>query len=179
MQIAHEEELHKIQEEQLLLTEKEIVKLRNDNLRKDLAFKSNQLASATMASIRKNEVLIELRNEIMRQKELLQYRYPEKYFEKIIRMIDRNLENNEDWATFEKYFDQAHVNFFSRLKDTHSTLTPKDLKLCAYLKMNLTTKEIAPLLSVSPRSVEVHRYRLRKRLGLDSSDNLTEYLIAF
>ncbi len=179
MQIAHEEELHKIQEEQLLLTEKEIVKLRNDNLRNDLAFKSNQLASATMASIRKNEVLIELRNEIMRQKELLQYRYPEKYFEKIIRMIDRNLENNEDWATFEKYFDQAHVNFFSRLKDTHSTLTPKDLRLCAYLKMNLTTKEIAHLLSVSPRSVEVHRYRLRKRLGLDSSDNLTEYLIAF
>ncbi|MBI9065459.1 MAG: hypothetical protein JEZ14_25970 [Marinilabiliaceae bacterium] len=172
-------ELMKIQEEQRLLTEKEMVKLRNDNLRKELAFKSNQLASATMASIRKNEVLMELKQELIRQKEVLQYRFPEKYFEKLIRMIERDMTSNEDWDTFEKYFDQAHVNFFSRLKEAYPAITPKDLRLCAYLKMNLTTKEIAPLLSVSPRSVEVHRYRLRKRLELKPEDNLTEFLIAF
>ncbi|MCB0654230.1 MAG: hypothetical protein KDC85_23325, partial [Saprospiraceae bacterium] len=68
-------------------------------------------------------------------------------------------------------------SFFKSLIKKHEHLTPKDLKLCAYLKMNLSTKEIAPLLGISHRGVEIHRYRLRKKLDLDTEQNLNEYLM--
>lgn len=63
------------------------------------------------------------------------------------------------------------------LKDKYPDLTPSDLRLCAFLRMNLASKEIAPLLGISVRGVENHRYRLRKRLNLDADSNLTEFMI--
>ena len=80
---------------------------------------------------------------------------------------------------FEENFDQAHNNFFKRLKKEFPSLTPGDLRLCAYLHMNLTSKEIAPLLNISIRGVEIHRYRLRKKLGLSGDENLVEFILRF
>jgi DNA-binding CsgD family transcriptional regulator len=80
---------------------------------------------------------------------------------------------------FEKQFDQAHENFFKRLKTNYPELTPSDLRLCAYLRMNLSSKEIAPLINITIRGVEERRYRLRKRLNLPSDQNLPDFILAF
>ncbi|MEQ9265731.1 MAG: hypothetical protein RLN81_10950, partial [Balneolaceae bacterium] len=80
---------------------------------------------------------------------------------------------------FEQLYDQAHGNFFKRLKETYPQLTPSDLRLCAYLRMNLASKEIAPLLNISVRGVEERRYRLRKRLDITTDTNLTELIMTF
>ena len=167
------------QEEERLKADQKMIKLRNENLRNELSHKSSELANSTMSIIRKNAVLLDIKEEILKQKEELKQRYPAKYLERVIKLIDKNIDNQDDWEIFEKHFDRAHVDFFNRLKNNYPDLTPKDLRLCAYLKMNLTTKEIAPLLNISPRSVEVHRYRLRKKLDFSSSDNLNEFMIQF
>jgi Sigma-70, region 4. len=73
----------------------------------------------------------------------------------------------------------VHDDFFKRLLLTYPQLTPGDLRLAAYLKLNLSSKEIAPLLNISVRGVENKRYRLRKKLGLPEEANLTEFILNF
>ena len=84
---------------------------------------------------------------------------------------------DDDWNSFAKNFDLIHNDFLKRMKQKHPNLTPKDLKLCAYLKMNLSTKELAPLLNISVRGVEISRYRLRKKLGIPNDYNLNDYMM--
>ena len=79
---------------------------------------------------------------------------------------------------FDKYFDEVHEDFLVRLKEKHPDLTPKDLRMCAYLKMNISTKEIAPLMNISVRGVEISRYRLRRKLNIEQGINLTEYILS-
>ncbi len=167
------------QKEQKLLAEQKIVKLRNQHLQSELKIKSEELANNTMIIIRRNETLTEIKEEFEKQKLLLGTRFPNKNYEKIINLINRNLKNEEEWKVFEFNFDQAHNNFFKRLKKQFNLLTPGDLRLCAYLHLNLTSKEIAPLLNISTRGVEIHRYRLRKKLGLTADENLVEFILQF
>jgi FixJ family two-component response regulator len=87
--------------------------------------------------------------------------------------------SDEDWKTFETHFDQAHQDFINRLKSTYPHLTQSDLKLCAYLRLNISSKEIAHLLNISLRGVEVRRYRLRKRINISTEENLYEFLLKF
>lgn len=170
-----EERLNKEREE----SEKTIIKLQNDNLQADIQYKSSQLALSTMSIVKKNELLMEIGNELAGMKTELGYRIPNKYFDKINKLITQNIDNEHDWEIFEKLFDQAHQNFFKRLKDAYPTLTASDLRLCAYLRMNLSSKEIAPLINITVRGVEERRYRLRKRLNLSSEASLTDFILKF
>ena len=95
----------------------------------------------------------------------------------IIKNIDKEFKDEKYWQLFDKYFDQVHQDFIHRIKEKHPVLTPNDLRLCAYLRMNLSTKEIAPLMNISIRGLEISRYRLRKKLGLDRDTNLTKYIM--
>ena len=174
-EIIHKEK----QREHQMMAEQKIIKLQNQHLQKELESKSKELANNTMVIIRRNETLTEIKEEFEKQKEILGSRFPNKNYEKIINLINRNLSNEEEWKVFEDNFDQAHNNFFKRLKREYPLLTPGDLRLCAYLFMNLSTKEIAPLLNISVRGVEVHRYRLRKKLNLNSDNNLVEFIMQF
>ena len=157
----------------------EIIELQNEKLQAEISHKNMQLADSTISIIRKNEVLIEIKNELEKQKEELGPRYPARYLQRLSTLIDNNISNDNDWEIFEALFDQAHENFFKRLKNSFPDLTQSDLKLCAYLKLNLSSKEIAPLLNISVRGVEIRRYRLRKRLALSSDDNLVNYIMQF
>ena len=85
--------------------------------------------------------------------------------------------SQDDWKVFQANFEGAHGQFMKILKDNYPDLTSSDLRLCAFLRMNLSSKEIAPLLGISVRGVENHRYRLRKKLNLDGDSNLTEFII--
>jgi DNA-binding CsgD family transcriptional regulator len=89
--------------------------------------------------------------------------------------IDTKLQNK----IFETYFDEANEELFRRLKEKYPDLTPYDLRLCAFIKMNLSTKEIAAILNISYRGAEVSRYRLRKKMDLPREVNLSSYIAGF
>ena len=157
--------------------ERELEKLRNEKLLAELSFKSNELASSTMAIIKKNEFLMNVKEMLNTQKEELGSRYPDKYYDRLVQKIDENMTSQDDWKVFDTNFDRAHEQFMTTLKDNYRDLTPGDLRLCAFLRMNLSSKEIAPLLGISVRGVENHRYRLRKKFNLDADGNLTDFII--
>ena len=96
---------------------------------------------------------------------------------RIQKVIDEGMNDERDWNVFESSFNEAHENFFKKLKSGHPDLVPNDLKLCAYLRMNMSSKEMASLLNISLRGVEIRRYRLRKKLNLEHDKNLVEFLI--
>ena len=160
-------------------SEQEIIKLQNENLQTEISYKNMQLADSTMAIIKKNELLIEIKVELDRQREKIGTGYPQRYFERLMTMINKNISNDNDWKVFEELFDQAHENFFKRLKAAYPDLTQSDMKLCAFLRLNLSSKEIAPLLNISFRGVETRRFRLRRRMALNSEENLVEFIMQF
>jgi FixJ family two-component response regulator len=95
---------------------------------------------------------------------------------RLINQIDTNIKHDGDLEAFQDSFDAVHHDFFQILNTRYPDLTNKDRVLCAYIKMNLLSKEIAPLLNISVRGVEIRRYRLRKKLGLDEKENLADFL---
>jgi len=99
-----------------------------------------------------------------------------KNIRRIIKIINEQLEINDDWERFSLYFDKANNDFLKILKENFPLLTPTDLKLCAYLRLNLSTKAIADLLNLSIRGVESSRYRLRKKLDLSNDITLSDFL---
>lgn len=135
--------------------------------------KNRELSNAALNLIRKNEVLQRLKDD------LLDAKNEPRALQKIIRLIDEHLEGDHDWEIFEESFNRVHDDFFKRLMHDFPDLTPGDLRLAAYLKMNLSSKEIAPLLNISVRGVENKRYRLRKKLELSEEANLTEFIMNF
>jgi DNA-binding CsgD family transcriptional regulator len=158
--------------------EKELIRLRNEKLNAELSFKSQELANSTMAIIKKNEFLLKLKEIIKKQKEDLGSRFPEKYYAKLVGKIDKNISSMDDWNVFEIHFEKAHEKFLQTLSTKYPQLSHSDLRLCAYLRMNLTSKEIAPLLRISYRGVENHRYRLRKKLQMNKEMNLTDFILS-
>jgi DNA-binding CsgD family transcriptional regulator len=157
--------------------ERELIRLRNEKLRNEVRFKSKELASSTMAIIRKNEFLLDLKKIVRRQKEELGSRYPDKYYNYLNNKIDENISSRDDRQIFENNFERAHEQFFQKMKNKFPELTSSDLQLCAYLRMNLSSKEIAPLLGVSVRGVENHRYRLRKKMKLEHDESLADTIL--
>ncbi|MFK7746897.1 MAG: triple tyrosine motif-containing protein [Kordia sp.] len=154
-----------------LEAQKEIIQLRNTQLNSDIDSKNRELAIATMNMIKKNETLNSIKHELQKQKTETQDVKP------VIRLIDKNINNAEDWKFFEEAFNHADKDFFKKVKELHPQLTANDLRLCAYLRLNLSSKEIAPLLNISVRSVEIKRYRLRKKISLAREINLNDYFL--
>ena len=156
-------------------SEEQISRLKNDKLRAEIDHKNRELATTTMHLINKNEFMLGIRDAI---KDSAKNGTKDSY-KKIIRDIDRNLSEDEGWEQFTKHFDQVHGDFLSNVKKDHPTLTPQEIKLCAYLRMNMTSKEIANLLNISVRGVEISRYRLRKKLNISRDVNLVEYMMEY
>ena len=152
-----------------LESSQEIIKLNNEKLRNDIASKNRELATSTMSIIKKNEFLSSIKTELIDG--------GTKSLVKVVKIIDKNLNNTDDWKMFQEAFNNADKKFLKKIKSKHAELTPNDLRLCAYLRLNLSSKEIAPLLNISPRSVEVKRYRLRKKMNLPHDANLTSYIL--
>lgn len=157
-------------------SENEIIKLSNEKLQADVNYKNSKLASATMHLVQKSEILMKIKGDLSSLSKSANGDI-KKQLEIITRTIDNDIQQDNNWEQFEVSFDQVHENFFKRLKQQFPDLTPKDKKLCAYLRMNLSTKEIAPLLNISVRGVEISRYRLRKKLDIDSNTNLIAFIM--
>jgi DNA-binding CsgD family transcriptional regulator/cbb3-type cytochrome oxidase subunit 3 len=96
----------------------------------------------------------------------------------IKKAIKINSINKHEWEIFETNLNQIHNEFIINLSKKYPILTPKDIKLCIYLKMNLSSKEIAPMMNISFRGVDLHRYRLRKKLNLSQDENIYKFLLS-
>ncbi len=161
------------------LSEAKIEILENEKLQAEIEFKNRELALSTMHVLQKNETLSKLRDEL--DQAVKQSKEPEtkSNIKKAISILSDDNRVEEDWESFAVHFDKVHSNFLKSLKSKYPQLSPKDLKLCAYLRMNLTTKDIAPLLKISVRGVEISRYRLRKKMNIDQEINLNDFMMEF
>lgn len=162
-----------------LVSDKELLLLKEKNLNVEIKKKSSALASSTLNNIKKNELLSDIIKDVNNiDKELLNValHYPIK---KIIKKINSHLKDKEDWLTFELHFRNSHSQFFENLRNAHPDLSSNEIKLSAYLKLNLSSKEIASLMHVAITSVEQSRYRLRKKMKLRKDDSLSQYIQNF
>jgi len=179
-QQKHEEEqarlsyLHSLE---LDRNEKEIIALKNQNLEAELEFKNKELATITMHLVERGGILSNFKASLLSIIKKTKLPDAEYEFRAVFRMLDELEKNAGDWSHFAIYFDQVHNNFLSTLKVKFPELSPTDLKLCAYLRLNLSSKEIAQLMNISLKGVEISRYRIRKKLNLTSEINLYDFLI--
>ncbi|UII23858.1 ligand-binding sensor domain-containing protein [Fulvivirga ligni] len=157
----------------------EIERLKNENLTKEIESKNKELATSTMHLINKNGFIANIKNNLSGISKRSKNQEVKKELRKIITNIDKNISQDDDWEHFSFHFDQVHGDFTNRLKIEYPNLSPQEMKLSAYLRMNLSTKEVAHLLNISVRGVEICRYRLRKKLELERSTNLQEFILKF
>jgi ligand-binding sensor domain-containing protein/DNA-binding CsgD family transcriptional regulator len=157
-------------------SENEIVALKNEKLEAEVDFKNKELATTTMHLVQRGKLMSKIKEGLMQIKDA-ELAHKQDELLKVLRLINDAERNDSDWDHFAIHFDQVHSDFLTKLKNKFPELSQNDLKMCAYLKMNLSSKEIAQLLSVTIRAVEVSRYRLRKKLNLPSNVNLFDYIL--
>ena len=176
----HEREqkrLSYIHELEINNTENELVALRNEKLEADINFKNSELASSAMHLVKKGELLTKIKSELNQVMKSLENPAAAAELKKMIKSLSEDDKIDKEWDHFAKHFDKVHSDFVVRLKEKHPNISANELKLCAYLRMNLSTKEIAQLMNISVRGVEISRYRLRKKLQLSMDTGLFDYLI--
>ena len=167
------EENNRLLEIKELENEQQLMKIKNEQLEQDFDSKNRELAASTMNLIKKNELLSMIKDDLKKTGD-----GNEKSIKSVITTINKNINEDDTWDMFKEAFNNADKDFLKKVKATHASLTPNDLRLCAYLRLNLSSKEIAPLLNISIRSVEIKRYRLRKKMDLPHELGLVEYILS-
>lgn len=173
LRLKEEEIKHKSELMQLEIESENKIKLQEYEkhiLENQVHLKANELAGKSL-SLAKQTELIESIQDILESENTIQ-----SLKSKITKAIKTNRINKNEWKSFENNLLKSNEDFVKELTSKYENLTSKDIKLCIYLKMNLSSKEIAPLMNISYRGVELHRYRLRKKLGLDSEVNLNTFM---
>ena len=164
--VKQEEELGKRNVELNSVTKQsqlEIEKLTNDKLDAEVKHKQKELATTAMHLIDKNDFIMSIKSNISGVLKDASNTVVSKELKRIVRDIDRNMKDDDEWSQFELYFDDVYERFIHRLKEEYHEMTPQEIKLSAYLRMNMTTKEIANLLN-SNFYVDARSYR-SSRLG--------------
>lgn len=173
--IRKENEIEKISQQ----SQEEINRLQNEKLESELMHINKELGTSTFHLLNKNEFISGIKTNLSAIIKREKNADVQKELNKIVKEIEENISTDSDWEHFQIHFDRVHGDFSKRFKATHINLSPQEIKLSAYLRMNLSTKEIAQLLHISVRGVEISRYRLRKKLQLERSINLQEYILGF
>jgi len=160
--------------QKVLFAEEQINKLQQEKLQQ----KNRELSTSTLHILSKNEVLGNIRKMAIQasNNDSLDNII---WFKSLIHEIDNSTNLDEQWDQFKLHFESVHKGFFEKLTTVYPNLTQNELKLCAYLRMNLSTKEIAQMLHISAESVTTKRYRLRKKLQLGSEENLVGFIGGF
>lgn len=165
---------NQIRKQQLLDTQEQLVvtlasekQLREAFLQNELEHKESLLSSLALQMLEKNELIQEISEKLA-----------DKDDQSMKQTLQKGLNRNKDWKDFDTYFESLNKNFYLRLKEISPDISPNDLKICALIKLNLSIKEMAVILSISPDSVKTARYRLRKKLSLQTEDNLTDFILS-
>ena len=176
LQVTHRQKeaqhLREVEKSKAALTE-----IQNEKLEAEIRFKNQELASATMHLVQKGEILLTIQEALKQILEKSTNPAVKKEIQQLLNLLNFDAKLDEDWEQFAFHFDQVHVDFLKRLREQFPQLSSNDYKLSAYLRMNLSTKEIAPLMNISVRGVEASRYRLRKKLNLPNDANLTDFMM--
>lgn len=133
--------------------------------------KAYEVAGKSLSIAKQSEMIDSIQQILEKENDLGQLK------SKIKKSIKINALNKNEWESFEHNLMQSNEDFVHKLSNKYPILTSKDIKLCIYLKMNLSSKEIAPLMNISFRGVELHRYRLRKKLNLSPEESLSKFMI--
>jgi DNA-binding CsgD family transcriptional regulator len=157
-------------QEQLVVVLEEQKKLKEQQMQNELEFKESQLSAMTLQMLQKNELMLEV-------KERLEQESGSSKDNPLNKIINKGLNHDKEWTDFNTHFESINKNFYSRLKQAYPDISPNDLKICALIKLNLSIKEMAGILNISADSVKTARYRLRKKLQLNSEDNLTDFIL--
>jgi len=158
---------------EMMKAESEILQLKNEKLETEIEIKNSKLMFSSVQMAHKKEILTNIKEEMAQTKD------DPKKLRQVLRMLDKELEGEDYWKEFNLYFDKVDKQFLKSIKKQNPKLTQNDMRLCSLIRLNLSTKEIASLLNVSVRGVEQSRYRLKKRLDLDSSQDLVKYISDF
>ncbi|WP_299758481.1 two-component regulator propeller domain-containing protein [uncultured Pontibacter sp.] len=165
--------------EEVLLAEREIIRLNNEKLEDELVHKNKELTSSAVHVMQNMQAVHKVKDQLQETIEQVTCKNTLKQLKKLLKSVEEEIKFENNWEQFELHFNQVHQDFLTRLREEFPDLTHRDLKLCAYLRLNLTSKEIASLLKLSLRGVETSRYRIRKKIKLDQEDNLTEFMLNY
>jgi len=162
---------------QLLKTKDELVaaleeqkSMKEQQFRNDLEHKESQLSAITLQMLQKNELIDEIKQYVQKDQPISG--------RELLKMVNKHLVQDNSWNDFDLYFESINKNFYTRLKQSYPDISTNDLKICALIKLNLSIKEMASILNISPDSVKTARYRLRKKLQLSTEDNLTTFILS-
>jgi len=177
--IKEQERMSYLHQLEIDRSEKEIVRLQNEKLEADVNYKNKELSTMTMHLVQRGKVLAKIKevisSVIKNHDDTLNENSPS--FRHLIRLIKDVEKKDQELDHLSVHFNHVNTAFFNKLKDLYPDLSQNDLKFCAYLCMNLSSKEMAQLMNVTIKAVEVGRYRLRKKLQLKPETNLYEFLI--
>ena len=160
-----------------LIAEKEVQRLRNETLNLEMIHKEKELANSTMLVIQKNNILTKLQSDLRNINSILGNDLAKNNINSLIKRIDKEIDSEKQWQVFNMHIELVYEELLKKLKECYPDLTPRELSLCAYLRMNISSKEIATLMNISARGVEISRYRIRKKLRLGRDANLTEFML--
>lgn len=178
--IQKQQQQFSITEEQLrsetLEKEREVNRIRSEKLKGEFDFKEKEFASLTLHILKKVELLTDIKEQLIRIRQTKKVVDIEQKLQNLIEKVDGDIENEDSWKEFAAHLEQVHSSFLERLLSKHPDLTEKEQRLCAYIRAGMASKDIAYLMNLSSRSVDNIRYKLRQRLQLNTSDNLSEYI---
>jgi ligand-binding sensor domain-containing protein len=166
-------------QEEVLRAEKEIIKLNNEKLENELTHKNRELASSAMHIVHNVDTMQKVKSSLLHAIDAVHDNDAKSHLRKVLRSIASEMTMENNWEQFELHFNQIHQDFLVRIRKEFPDLTHSDIRLIAYLKLNLSSKEIAPLLNLTVRGVEASRYRIRKKLNLSPNINLTEFILKY
>ncbi len=161
-------------EKQFLELEKANLQKELDFRNKELEFRNKELATHVMYLIRKNEFISSITNRLLELKEQISLKN-KGGIQEIVREMKSNVDNTV-WGEFEIRFQQVHNEFYTKLNELHPDLTPNEKKICAFLRLNMTTKDISSITFQTAKSIQVARVRLRKKMGMAQDENLIAFL---
>ena len=150
-------------------------KLDKEKAQADLEFKTKELTTHALHLAKKNEVLNDLKEKV---EALKAGTTADKGYQSLIHTINFDLQDDNNWENFTQYFEEVHKDFSSKAQQQFPSITTNDLRLMALMKMNLSSKEIANILNISNDGIKKARYRLRKKLNLETKDSLQEVIMA-
>ncbi len=180
-QVKHLEEQKKlsyIHELEINKSELDLLALNNEKLEAEINFNNSKMASSAMHLVKKGALLSKIKTQLTQVMKRFDDAEVAGELKRMIKTLSEDENIDEEWDSFTKHFDKVHSDFLNELKEKHSDITPNELKLCAYLRMNLSTKEIAQVMNISVRGVDISRYRLRKKLQIPTEVSLFDYLIS-
>ena len=174
-----EYEAEKVKQDLKMMEQQRIIDRQQQQLlESELSNKGKEIASLALDVFTKDRAIESLRELV--GKKHSGGRLPQAEVDSLLKQINTsNLQNKEFWDLYQANFDLIHENFFRNLRQRYPALTPSDLKFCAFLRLNLSTKDIANITNLTIRGVEAARYRLRRKLQLPEGTSLVDFFIDF